>query len=371
MTKAATNDKANPKSARVPQAYAPKAYAPSWVDRFTMWVDRLPGASWFYYVGLGLVLFLLPTAILWGEGALPINSSVHYAHGFMAGAIAFFLVLFHYLDERAGAALAALRPALKIAEQEYGELQYQLTTLPARSTLLASLVALAFNALAETLTKHYHLPELNSFPISGHVLRFLWWLLWWLFGAFIYHAVHQLRLINRIYTQHTRINLFRMQPLYALSSLAALTAGSLNVVPYGFLFVSTMGTEETITEILKEPAIFSLYIFLTLLAFATFIWPQLGIHRLQVEEKERLLDEANQRFHTIILELHRRVDEGKFEGMDDVNKAIDGLEIERNALGRIPTWPWEPEVVRLLITALALPLGLWIAQYVLQSVLGS
>ena len=33
-------------------------------------------------------------------------------------------------------------------------------------------------------------------------------------------------------------------------------------------------------------------------------------------------------------------------------------------------WPWRPDTVRLLITALALPLGLWLIQYVLQLVIG-
>lgn len=347
----------------------PLPYTPSWIDRLTAWVARLPGPSWTYYLGIGLAVFLLQTAVLWGEGALPINNTVHRVHGFMAGATALFLILLHYLDERAGAALETLRPALKTTDETYHELHFQLTTLPARWTLLASLAALAFNVLIETLGEHYHLDELNAFPISGHLLRFFYWLIWWLFGAFLYHTVHQLRLINRIYTQHTRVNLFRMQPLYALSNLAAITAGSLNVMPYGFLFVTT--DTETIAEVLKEPIILSFYIFLTLLAFVTFIWPQLGIHRLQVAEKERLLYEANQRFAAIILELHQRIDSENLEGMGDLDSAMSALVMERNTVKSIPTWPWEPEVVRLLITALAIPLGLWIVQFILQRMLAS
>jgi hypothetical protein len=312
-----------------------------------------------------LVAFLAQTAVLWGEGALPINSRVHYVHGFIACVIAFFLLLFHYLDERAAAALVILRPALKATDEEYRALNFRLTTLPARATLLASLAALAFLALVETLGEHYCLEWLNAFPISGHVLRFFYLLIWWLFGAFLYHTLHQLRLINCIYTQHVRINLFRMRPLYALSSLAALTAGSLAMIPYGFLLVNPS------IDFPKDPLILSSYLVITSMAVATFVWPQLGIHGLQVEEKERLLDEANQRFEATILELHQRVDSENLEGVANVNMAIESLEVERNALRKIPTWPWEPEAVRLLITALALPLGLWIAQYALQSMLGS
>ena len=81
-----------------------------------------------------------------------------------------------------------------------------------------------------------------------------------------------------------------------------------------------------------------------------------------------MLDEVAFRFEATVGELHRRVDEGNLQGMDDLNKTMASLEIEQNLLKEIPTWPWQPETVRLLITALALPLGLWIAQYLLQRV---
>ena len=82
-----------------------------------------------------------------------------------------------------------------------------------------------------------------------------------------------------------------------------------------------------------------------------------------------MLDQAALRFGALLDDLHQRVDGGRLEGMDDLNKAIASLEIEQSALDRVPTWPWRPETMRLLITALALPLLVWVAQYVLQSVL--
>ena len=71
-----------------------------------------------------------------------------------------------------------------------------------------------------------------------------------------------------------------------------------------------------------------------------------------------------------MVELLRRMDEGRLEGMGDLSEAIASLETEQNVLKGIPTWPWQPETVRSLITALLLPLGLWVAQYVLQRILG-
>jgi hypothetical protein len=106
------------------------------------------------------------------------------------------------------------------------------------------------------------------------------------------------------------------------------------------------------------------------LAIITFIWPQLGLHRLQVAEKERLKDVAYQRFESTTADLHRKLNEGELEDMEDLNYAISSLEIELNILRGIPTWPWEPETISVLITALALPLGLWILQFILVRVLG-
>ena len=169
----------NPRSENRPQPYAP-----SWINRLTAWVGRLPGPSWLYYLGLGVALFLAQAIVLWVEGAFP--SGTLPAFGYLAGAIAFILALFHYLDEWAGGALATLRPALNTGEQGYSELHYQLTKLPARSTLLASLAVLTTVLLTEVIGGGpYRLDALDTFPISANLLRVLYLLCWWVWGAFI------------------------------------------------------------------------------------------------------------------------------------------------------------------------------------------
>jgi hypothetical protein len=47
-------------------------YAPSWVDRFTDWIERLPGPSWAWYAAAAAVLAVLVTVSQWeGPGTLP------------------------------------------------------------------------------------------------------------------------------------------------------------------------------------------------------------------------------------------------------------------------------------------------------------
>jgi hypothetical protein len=47
-----------------------------------------------------------------------------------------------------------------------------------------------------------------------------------------------------------------------------------------------------------------------------------------------MLDETALRFEAAIVELHQRMDSGNLEGMDDLYKAIAGVEIQQNTLVR-------------------------------------
>ena len=117
---------------------------------------------------------------------------------------------------------------------------------------------------------------------------------------------------------------------------------------------------------LHDPVALAIALPITLLGVAIFVWPLLGIHRLLVNEKERLLEESSRRLEVAVVDLHHRVDNGELEGMTDLNMAIGALELEHQALSRIPTWSWQPETVRLLATALLLPLVLLLAQIAVQ-----
>jgi len=68
------------------------------------------------------------------------------------------------------------------------------------------------------------------------------------------------------------------------------------------------------------------------------------------------MDDVNRRFETLTGELHRRIDARELQDMEQLNVALSSLELERNTLAKISTWPWQPETIRWLITALVLPL---------------
>ena len=339
-----------------------RPYAPGWLDRCNHALNRLPGPSWPYYLGIGSVLVLLQIGVLWVEGAYPVKGFAAN-HAFIAGLIPFLLALSLFLDDRAAAAFAALRPVLNVGEEKCQRLQYQLTTLPARPTLLVSLLGVASIILLNIVMDSFSdFGGLGAFPISRTLVYLTYIGAWWVIAAFLYHTIHQLRTIDLIYTHHSRVNLFKMRPLYGLSGVTALTGVSLTAITYGWMLINP--------ELWGNPISMAIVLPITILAFTTFVWPLLGIHQLLEEEKGRLLDACSLRMEAAIAMLHQRVDSEKLEGMDDLNKTIASLEIEQNLLEAVPTWPWLPDTMRLLITALALPLGLWLIQYILQIVIG-
>jgi hypothetical protein len=356
MVKAAVDRNANPG-----HEAKPRLYPPSWVDRFNAWVHRHTGPSWLYYLGIGLALFLIQAGVPLAEGVRPIGPFLA-PHAFLSGMIVFFPGLMHYLDNMADAALAGLRPALRTDEEAYEALRYRLITLPSLPTFLASaLAASAIVLINEGLGTPVSFNRLAGFPLSSAMLYAMYIVVWWVWGAFVYHTVHQLRLINHMYTQHTRVNVFRTRLLYAFSGTTAVTAVSLTIPTYAWL---------AINQSLRDPIAMGITVPITALALVAFFWPQLGARRLLAQEKWSMLDELSLRFEALIVELRERVDSRDLEGIDGLTTLIAALEIEEEALHNVSTWPWQPETVRYLMTALLLPLVLWLVQFLLQRALG-
>jgi hypothetical protein len=355
VAEAAPNDKAN--SETTDQL---RPYSPSWADRFTDLVKRLPGPNWLYYAGIALLLALIQAVTLWIEGIRPSGSFIAI-HGTLTSMGVLFFALVHYLDDAAKRALKTLRPAMAptVGDEQYQELEFRLTTLPALPTLLVCLAVVTGVVLTNLLTAPPEtLREVANSAAATTVIYAMYLLTWWVVAAFVYHTIHQLQTINHIYTDHAQINVYRTSPLYALARVTAITAAGLAMPTYAWFAINP--------GLWKDPIGVAISLSITALALIVFVWPMLGIHRLLVEEKTHMQNEAALRFEAIVSELHKRVDSGNLDGMDTLNDAISSLEVERDALKKMPTWPWPPETVRLLITALALPLGLWLIQFFLQ-----
>ena len=358
----------------------PAPYAPSWVDRVTDWVRGLRVPYWIMYLIPALVLFIITTVIKWEDGSYAAAYAAGNKEGlFKLGPIYIYpfhavpelvtfyaLALMHYLDDVAQRALDTYRPAMRTDEAHFKSLRYMLTNLPARPTLLASVGGVVF-AVAVLVLIYSAAPDftrqllLFTSPAATVIESSVFVLLWWVWGALIYHTIRQLRLVSHIYTTYTRIDIFNLAPLYSFSWLTARTAIGSVLATYAFI-VAAPG-------LMNNPITLGIMVFNLVFAAVAFAWPLVGVHRLLEEAKHGRMASSAQRFEILAAELHRRADQGEFGSMGELKDGLDALVNERNVVDKVYTWPWQRETVSGLSTALLLPIILWIITKLLDGII--
>lgn len=334
-------------------------YSPSWANWFTRAVERLPGPNWYFYFGLWLVLVAVTTLVEWSAGAYPIGA-LNIFHIVFAAGIPYMLALIHYLRRTADAAMEKFRPVLNVTAQEYQDLHYQLTVLPARTTLIWMIILISLSLYSLFFTS----ASLANMQIAMTPLSIGWAILlvvlWDAVGAtWFYQMYRQMRMVNRIYTDYARLDIFDQSALYGFSGLLACAALGI-IIGITVLFVVA---EWLFADILSIASVLSGLI----LAAAIFILPLLKMHERLVNAKEHLLGETNRRIKGAISLLNQQVDAQDAANAAQTKDVLAALELEQRLLEKIPTWPWAPETIRLLISALLFPLVLFAIQYIVQN----
>lgn len=353
-------------------------YPPSWFDRLTSWIDRLPGPAWGFYVLLAIALTLVVSAIQWNEGAYPAGT-FYAGHVFTGASLAIVLGLMHFQDKVATSAITSFRPLLTSrdegggsSEEEgsaFARLSYQLATLPPRPALLATITGCAFASIAYAIDVVSggvppYLAGAAGTALSTASIMIPFILANGLFVLLVYHTFHQLLQVSRIYTKHTRIDIYQLQSLYALSLPGTLTALGLLAFAYGLYAITPRGAPE-------NPVQIGIYLVFAGAASAAFSLPLIGAHRALVAEKNASLAQVSSRFKAITIQLHDELDQRRMSEMDALNNALASLQIEQEALRKVPTWPWDPATVRALVVTLLLPVAVWTIQFILARFLGT
>jgi hypothetical protein len=183
--------------------------------------------------------------------------------------------------------------------------------------------------------------------------------------GFVVHVLHQLRLVDDINRRSVTIDLFHLEPLYAFARLTSLTGIVLigiAVVGVGVVSFIIPGFELATTD-------FVTFAFLFLLAVACFIVPLLGLHGRIEDEKARRLVEAHGSLGAALAEVRRRVAGGDFEGAARLNDAVAATNAGVLAVSRVSTWPWRPDTLRGFVSAVFLPILLWLVITILGRLL--
>ena len=345
-----------------------RPYPPSWFDRLKGSIERSGRRWWAWYVVGAAIPVPIVAVVAWAAGMYP-PGTFHPFHVFLAMLPAATLWYMHLLDRVAERAVAQMAPKLAAEPALIERLTYSLTTMPARPALLLGVVGAA-SAVA-TIIAIYAIDQGGEFlavfgftraPLSVATFGAIMAAGYGFGFVFAYHAVRQLRQISRTYERDVVIDLIDLGPIYAFSRITALTA--LGIQLQADLWIVTNPVAAGALVPVASVAA------LTLLSAVIFILPLWGIHRRISTEKGRLL-QANAGVRQVLMDdLRRRVAADDLGGVTALKDAVLALEVEARALAAIRTWPWEPETLRLLLTAVLLPTTLFVVQYVVRELLG-
>jgi hypothetical protein len=271
------------------------------------------------------------------------------------------LALIHLFDNQARTALKSMVPALEMTGAEFDDFRYKLSTMPSRAPLAAGLAMAAFVVLMEQVsTVPFSYAALEQLPVFSVVYHIIDKGSGFMFAVIIYHTIRQLGFVNRIHSNHVRVNLFNLGPLQVFSRLTASTAVGLVIGVYLWMVINP--------ELLADPINVGFLGIFTLLAVGVFVWPLYGAHRLMVVEKTRVLHDIGLQFEAAFAKLNRGLRDDDDAAVEKLHGILASLEIQHNRISAIPTWPWRPETARFALTAIALPLILSIVQFlVLQA----
>ncbi|MCB0247756.1 MAG: hypothetical protein KDI07_04200 [Anaerolineae bacterium] len=328
-------------------------YAPAFIDRFARLVDQLPVPVWVFY------LLLLVAGYLF-FGAIRLLTGYQQSQTLTPAPALIWdvsiLALHQYLDGYALRALASFNKTLGASDERLAQLGRRLTVLPLRLEVIGAvfwvllalvLVWVQLGSFLEYFAPWEILISLTSFAIGG---------------AFFVHIIYQLRLVSRIHASAANIDLFDPEPLYSFSRLTMRTAIGFVVLQYLVLLV--LPGEIRISTVLI-PVVSA-----TGLAVVFFVWPLWGMHRRLVANKERIEGGINALLKQSVDELAPVVRSGVPEDIERLEKSLSALRAGKQAVGDLPTWPWQPRTVRGFATALLLPIFLWLIQELLARVAG-
>ena len=119
-------------------------------------------------------------------------------------------------------------------------------------------------------------------------------------------------------------------------------------------------------EYILQPMGLAFIVLCSLIAGITLAWPIWNVHKAMVKEKARIQAACSARYEALLTEWHAMIDQRALGGNSDLRAAINGLMEEKEEIKKIPTWPWSPGIVRGWIASLALPLAIWIIQFLLE-----
>jgi len=327
----------------------------SWLEWLTDLVDAAPAPRWLVYGGSLAIWTFLTALIGWSVAMRPFPDIV-----LSPVVAAMFPVILLWsmqvLDRVAVRSLAALSPALDLDAAQIDATARELRRTPPGWAFLALPVGAAAG-IGSVLASPVGWELRPGDPAVTWALTLVISCTG-MFVAFGFgvHAVHQMRLVDDIHRRWVSIDLFRLEPLYSFAKLTSLTG----ITIIGIVVGGTVIVSIVVPNFELAPTDVVAFGFLLVVAIASFIVPLLGLHDRIEAEKDRRLAEAQTTLAAALAEVRRRVAAGDMDGAARVNDAVAAANVGVLVVTRVSTWPWRAETLRGFLSAVFLPIGLWL-----------
>jgi hypothetical protein len=335
---------------------AARPYAPSWVHALTGAMDRLPGPRWVAYLGLAAVMIVLQHIQYWSTGRAEVGT-VDRLSTYYGATIAAIVWLAGHLERTTRSGFERIRPALTVGEAEADRLGHELTIIPGRPaaaiTIIGAVISIAsFLADPEGAAVGGLPPAMLALAFATQVVgsSLVFQMLYWL--------LRQMRTVRDILDRAVNVDVFRPGPLHAIAALTARPGALLTLLVASVVLVVPVTDNLEAFLVGWGPYLIAPPLF----AVVAFVAPLAGAHARLEAQKERLQDETEDRIRGLLEDLHRDVDARDLARADAYSKTLAALVTERDLLARLSTWPWSVSTLRRFISAIGLPLALFVTQ---------
>ena len=324
-------------------------------------IERLPWPYWLTYLALFFLQGLLFHVLAWIDGWLPVfafNPILFVFPLWQWGPLA----LMTHLNRVALEALAGFSPLLDLDEPRLERLKVEFTVMPARSVILSGVFwSIIYLGITYLTTNAFYVAYGLGTLLT--VAMFIEGLISYATGSAIYyHSFRQLRLVNQTVKTVRQYDLFQLNPVYSFSRVTS---------QIGLAWMVMLSLTLLLYPIkLATGPILAILALQVVLAVAAFVLPLLFVNRRLIYEKRRLLAEHNRRLESTLEGLHRCLDEKKMDEASLLNAAVNALNLERNILTGIPTWPWRINTLTTFLSTLWLPIIIFLIQLLIKKLLG-
>lgn len=332
----------------------PRKESSSWMDSLYRRIEKLPIRPWLTYLLMYLGFVILFQLLAWIDGLLALRE-IHITTFFNALWVPVGLAGMHYLNSVARQAVEGFRPMLDCSEEEFNQLQWKMSSTPQWLALsIQAVLGLVIFSVARSNPDNLS-TELQPGTFTLWLVVPYMTLGFSILFIYLYQTLRRLGLVNKMYAMVKDINIFKQQPLYSLSSFNVKT---------GFVWILFINLNiiSVVLQTGPQATRFPLLFAQSLLVIAVFLFPVLGIHNRILQAKEALLNENGEKLRAINMELHQSLDRREHTEIVAYERGVAALISMRNEIEKSPTWPWDPGTFRGFLSAIFLPVLLFIIQ---------